>query len=69
MVGDTDYDGVFGAEKDVVLVYSIPAHLFYASFILLVTIVFMNLLLALAVSDVQVGSVSVGMRNVTMYRE
>jgi len=57
MIGDRDYPGVFDSAQDsrlYSLEYEIPAHLFYIIFLIVFGIVLMNLLMALAVSDIQV---------------
>jgi len=59
MIGETDYETTFErvAEEDrdiLPLEYTIPAHIMFAGFIFVITIVLMNLLLGLAVSDIQV---------------
>ena len=54
-IGETDYEGLFEGNKEDQYWFTVPAHILYASFLVLVTIVFMNLLIGLSVSDIEVG--------------
>jgi hypothetical protein len=58
MMGDRDYSDTFDPKTEprlATLEYSIPAHVFYVAFLIIFGIVIMNLLMALAVSDIQVS--------------
>jgi len=57
MIGDTRYDQIFEGMDPNDLLY-IPAQLFYAAFIVLITIVFMNFLIGMSVSNVEVSTLS-----------
>ncbi|CAL8091609.1 unnamed protein product [Orchesella dallaii] len=55
MVGEVDYEDLFYSPKRVEdpIVFPITAHLLYGAFVVIVTIVLMNLLVGLAVHDIQ----------------
>ena len=58
MMGDRDYPGIFDSAEEsrlTALDYSIPSHFFYIAFLIIFGIVIMNLLMALAVMDIQVA--------------
>jgi len=57
MIGDTRYDHIFEGMDPNDLLY-IPAQLLYAAFIVLITIVFMNFLIGISVSNVEVSTLS-----------
>jgi len=57
MVGEVNYEDLFyGNEENPVddLLYPITGHILYGAFVIMITIVLMNLLVGLTVSDIQV---------------
>lgn len=56
MVGEVDYEDLFynPDNKDDPILYPITAHVLHGAFVITVTIVLMNLLVGLAVHDIQV---------------
>lgn len=57
MKGDIDYEGILDKKTNNFLSfpeYSIPAHLIYTTFVIVVTMVLTGLLIGLAVKDIEV---------------
>jgi len=65
-LGDPDYDRFFDGNKEGEHWFTIPAHIFYALFLILVSLAFMNLLIGLSVSDIEVRMVKDTKRNETI---
>lgn len=59
MVGEVNYEDLFyGTEESPVddLLYPLTGHILYGAFVIMITIVLMNLLVGLTVSDIQVSA-------------
>ena len=52
-VGEVDYETLF-YDTEEPLLYPITAHVLHGAFVIFITIILMNLLVGLAVSDIQV---------------
>jgi hypothetical protein len=60
MKGDIDYEGVMDRASNPLLEYpgySIPAHILFMSFVIIVTMLLAALLIALAVKDIEVRNI------------
>lgn len=71
MIGDTSYDELFQEERSSSTVYEILSNLLYLMFLLLMSVVFVNFILALTISDIKVNptflKVSVNILKVFIY--
>lgn len=72
MIGELEFEDIFyssGDGKTSAVLYPITAHLMFFAFVILVTIILMNLLVGLAVSDIQGLQASAGLNRLSRQAE
>lgn len=69
MIGELEFEDVFYAGSEEMMVYPITTYLMFFAFVILMTIILMNLLVGLAVSDIQGLQESAGLNRLSRQAE